>query len=163
MENKNLLNIMDRDTGNWNTGICNTGNWNTGNWNAGDCNAGDWNRSSFNTGCFMTEEQKIFMFNKPSDWCYRDWLFSTARGLLGQMPKKPVEWIYSHDMTDEEKAENPLHETMGGYLKVHDESESRQLWWENLSEHQKNIIKSLPNFDKKIFEECTGIKVDSVE
>jgi len=148
------------NTGNCNTGNWNTGNWNTGNWNTGNRNTGDWNKSSFNTGCFMTEEPKISMFNKPSDWSYRDWLNSDARYLLNQIPKNVVEWIYSEDMTDEEKAEHPTHETTGGYLKVLDESECGQLWWGSLTDQQKDIIKALPNFDPEIFEQCTGIRVD---
>ena len=150
-----FCNTGNRNTGNRNTGDCNTGNRNTGDWNTGD-----WNKSSFNTGCFMTEEQKISMFNKPSDWSYRDWLNSDARYLLNQIPKNVVEWVYSSDMTDEEKAEHPTHETTGGYLKVLDESECGQLWWGSLSDRQKDIIKDLPNFDPEIFERCTGIKVD---
>ncbi len=153
------------NTGDWNTGDCNTGDWNTGNWNTGDWNTGnwntgDWNKSSFNTGCFMTEEQKIMFFNKPSDWTYNDWLRSDARYLLNRIPKNVVEWIYSEDMTDEEKAEHPTHETTGGYLKVLDESDCGQLWWGSLSDRQKNIIKALPNFDPEIFEQCTGINVN---
>ena len=153
-------NTGDRNTGDRNTGNRNTGDWNTGNRNTGDWNTGDWNKSSFNTGCFMTEEQKISMFNKPSDWTYQDWLRSDARYLLNQIPKNVVEWIYSEDMTDEEKAEHPTHETTGGYLKVLDESDCGQLWWGSLSDRQKDIIRALPNFDPEIFEKCTGIKVD---
>ena len=132
------------------TGRCNTGDWNTG----------DWNKSSFNTGCFNTVEQKIMLFNKPSDMTYRDWYESDARWLLNQIPKDVVEWIYSEDMTDEEKAEHLTHETTGGYLKVLDESECGQLWWGSLSDRQKNIIKAIPNFDAEIFFQCTGIRVD---
>ena len=91
---------------------------------------------------------------------YREWMDSNARYLLEQMPKSAVRWIFSADMTDEEKAEHPTHETTGGYLKVLDEAESRQEWWNNLSDSDKDIIKSIPNFDSDIFEECTGIKVD---
>ena len=79
-----------------------TGNRNTGNRNTGDCNTGDWNKSSFNTGCFNTEEQKIMLFNKPSDMTYREWMDSYARYLLNQIPKDVVEWVYEEDMTDEE-------------------------------------------------------------
>ena len=153
-------NTGNRNTGNCNTGNRNTGNCNTGDWNTGDWNTGDWNKSSFNTGCFMTEEQPIMMFNKPSDWSYRDWLNSDARYLLNRIPKNVVEWVYSENMTEEEKAEHPTHETTGGYLKVLDESDCGQLWWGSLSDRQKNIIKALPNFDPEIFEKCTGIKVD---
>lgn len=108
----------------------------------------------------MTEEQKIMFFNKPSDWTYNDWLCSDARYLLNRIPKNVVEWIYSEDMTDEEKAEHPTHETTGGYLKVLDESDCGQLWWGSLSDRQKNIIKALPNFDPEIFYQCTGINVN---
>ena len=91
---------------------------------------------------------------------YRDWCESDARWLLNQIPKKVVEWVYSEDMTDEEKAAYPTHETTGGYLKVLDESECGQLWWGSLSDYHKGIIKAIPNFDADIFYQCTGIKVD---
>ena len=158
-------NTGDCNTGNRNTGDCNTGDWNTGNRNTGnrntgDRNTGDWNKSSFNTGCFNTEEPKIMLFNKPSDMTYREWIDSDARYLLNRIPKDVVEWVYEEDMTDEEKVANPTYETTGGYLKVLDESECGQLWWGSLSDLQKNHIKSIPNFDAEIFEQCTGIKVD---
>ena len=108
----------------------------------------------------MTEEQKIMFFNKPSDWTYLDWLNSDARYLLNQIPKNVVEWIYSKDMTDEEKAEHPTHETTDGYLKVLDESDCGQLWWNCLTKKNKDIIRALPNFDRKIFYQCTGIKIE---
>ena len=155
-----LCNTGDWNTGNRNTGNRNTGNRNTGDWNTGNWNTGDWNRSSFNTGCFMTEEPKISMFNKPSEWTYQDWMQSDARYLLNQISKDVVEWVYSEDMSDEEKAEHPTHETTGGYLKVLDESECGQLWWDGLTNHQKDIIMALPNFDADVFEQCTGIKVN---
>ena len=163
--NTGNCNTGNRNTGNWNTGNrntgnCNTGNCNTGNRNTGNRNTGDWNKSSYNTGCFMTEEPNIMMFNKPSNWTYRMWLNSEARYLLNQIPKNVVEWIYSLDMSDEEKAEHPEHKTTGGYLKVLDESECGQIWWGGLSDRQKEVIKSLPNFNAYIFYMCTGIRVD---
>ena len=155
-------NTGNRNTGDWNTGNRNTGDWNTGDWNTGNRNTGDWNKSSSNTGCFNTEEQKIMLFNKPSDMTYREWLRSDARYLLNRIPKNVVEWVYEKDMTDEEKAAHPTYETTGGYLRVLDESESAQIWWDGLSEIDKSIIKAIPNFDSKIFEECTGIKIREV-
>ena len=142
------------------TGVWNTGDWNTGNRNTGNRNTGDWNKSSFNTGCFMTEEPTIMMFNKPTDWTYRKWLDSDARYLLNRIDKNVVEWIYESDMSDEEKADNPTYKCTGGYLKVLDESECGQLWWNGLSERNRDIIKALPNFDVAIFEQVTGIKVE---
>ena len=162
-------NTGDRNTGDWNagdwntgdrnTGNRNTGNWNTGDWNTGDWNTGDWNTASYNTGCFNTEEQKIMLFNKPSNMTYREWIDSDARCLLNQIPKDVVEWVYEEYMTGEEKAANPTYETTGGYLKVLDESECGQIWWDSLTDDKKNIIKSIPNFDAEIFKQCTGIKV----
>ena len=153
-------NTGNRNTGDWNTGDWNTGNRNTGNRNTGNRNTGDWNKSSFNTGCFNTEEQKILLFNKPSDMTYRDWYESDARWLLNQIPKDVVEWIWSDNMTDEEKEQHPEYKTTDGYLKVLDESECGQIWWGSLSDRQKNIIKAIPNFDAEIFFQCTGIRVD---
>ena len=153
-------NTGNRNTGDWNTGDWNTGDWNTGDWNTGNRNTGDWNKSSFNTGCFNTEEQKIMLFNKPSNMTYSEWLDSDARYLLNQIPKDVVEWVYEEDMTDEEKAAHPTYETTGGYLKVLDESECGQLWWGSLSDRRKEIIKAIPNFDAEIFFQCTGVRVD---
>lgn len=43
------------------------------------------------------------------------------------------------------------------YKKI--EVKNRQEWWDNLSEEDKNEVLSIPNFDPRIFEEITGIKV----
>ena len=163
--NSGNRNSGDYNSGDWNSGNRNSGDWNSGNHNSGNCNSGnrnsgDYNKSSFNNGCFNTIEPTIMMFNKPSDITYRDWLNSDAKRLLNQIPKNVVEWICSDDMTDEEKAVHPEHKTTGGYLKVLDESERSQIWWDDLDNNQKEIIKSMPNFNESIFEEITGIKVD---
>ena len=100
------------------------------------------------------------MFNKPSDWTYRDWLNSDARYILNQIPKDVVEWIWSSDMTDEEKKAHPEHETTGGYLKILDEKDCGQIWWDGLCDRYRRIIKALPNFDAEIFETITGIKIN---
>ena len=162
--NSGDCNSGDWNSGNRNSGNRNSGNRNSGNRNSGDCNSGnrnsgDWNKTNFSNGCFNTEEPKIFLFNKPSDWTYRDWLNSDARYLLNQIPRNVVDWIWSDNMTDEEKEQHPEYEVVGGYLKILDESECGQLWWDSLSERYKNIIKAMPNFDKEIFEDVTGIKI----
>ena len=90
---------------------------------------------------------------------YNDWLRSDARYLLNQISKDVVEWVGEEDMTDEEKETYPTYKTTGGYLKVLDESECGQIWWDSLTDDKKNIIKSIPNFDAEIFKQCTGIKV----
>ncbi len=153
-------NTGDWNTGDWNTGSGNTGSGNTGNSNTGDWNTGDWNKSSFNTGCFNKEERNLFLFDKPSDWSYRNWWDSEARLLLNEIPKTVVEWISSDGMTDEEKAAYPTHKKTGGYLKVLDESECVQIWWDGLTDEEKQIIRDIPNYDKEIFEQITGIKTE---
>ena len=100
------------------------------------------------------------MFNKPSNWTLRDWYDSEARHLLNKIQHNVHEWIWSDNMTDKEKEQHPEYETTGGYLKELDESECGQIWWNSLSDHEKDIIKALPNFDAEIFRECTGIIVD---
>ena len=153
-----LLRIVNEGkdcTGLRNTGNCNTGDRNTGNWNTGD-----WNKSSFNNGCFMTEESTIMMFNKPTSWTYQTWYISDARYYLNQIPRNVVEWIFESDMTDEEKENHPEYKTTGGYLKVLDETECTQMWWDNANEEVKQCILDLPNFDADIFKDCTGIDVN---
>lgn len=63
-------------------------------------------------------------------------------------------------MTDEEKELHPTYEIAGGYLKRLKNSDLIQSWWDNLSLIEKDAIKAIPNFDPKIFYECTGIKAD---
>lgn len=94
------------------------------------------------------------------DWTYQDWLNSEAHWILLGMPKAVTTWVYACDMTDEEKAAHPEHVTTDGYLKKLDEKDVAQDYWNSLSENQKQIILSLPNFDKEKFYQCTGIRVD---
>ena len=164
-------NSGDCNSGNRNSGDCNSGNRNSGDWNSGDCNSGnrnsgnrnsgDWNKCSFSNGCFNTVSPKIYLFNKPSEWTYQDWLNSEARYLLNQIPGDVLEYIYLSDMTDEEKAAHPEAETTGGYLKILDNSECAVIWWRGLSDRQKAVITAIPNFDKEIFKQITGIDVDA--
>ena len=159
--NSGNRNSGNRNSGDWNSGDWNSGNRNSGDWNSGDWNSGDWNKCSFSNGCFNTVSPKIYLFNKPSEWTYQDWLNSEARYLLNQIPGDVLEYIYLSDMTDEEKAEHPEAETTGGYLKILDNSECAVIWWRGLSDRQKAVITAIPNFDKEIFKQITGIDVDA--
>lgn len=154
-----LLDLVN--TGKGCAGLRNSGNYNSGNCNSGDYNSGNWNKCSFSNGCFNTTSPKIYLFNKPSSWTYRDWLNSEACYLIEQISENLVQWVQYSDMTDEEKAEHPEAETTGGYLKKLDDSECAVLWWRELSDRQKAIITAIPNFDKAIFKEITGIDVDT--
>ena len=155
-----LVNTGDENTGNKNTGNKNTGNKNTGNSNTGNSNTGDWNINDFSTGCFNTKEEKIRLFNKRSKWTYRDWRCSLARDLMCDCPHTKTVWINEKYMTDSEKEENPTWECTGGYLKtINATKEDKQAWWDNLDDEEQEEIKRLPNFDKEIFKEITGIEV----
>lgn len=168
--NSGHWNSGTRNSGNYNSGNYNSGHWNSGNWNSGyyncgncntgDCNSGDFNKTNFSNGCFNTKESKILMFNKPSDWSIEDWRYSEVKRLLDNIMYNVLKWIYSYEMTDEEKEQHPEYEITGGYLKKCDKSECNQLWWDSLSDPEKNIIKSLPNFDAEIFKEITGIDIN---
>jgi hypothetical protein len=80
--------------------------------------------------------------------------------LLNGIRNDVLEWVYSDDMTDEEKVLHPEYETTGGYLKQLDNSDCCIAWWRDLSDNLRDVIKSIPNFDKAIFKEITGIDVD---
>ena len=154
----------DHNSGNCNSGNCNSGHRNSGNWNSGNCNSGDynsgdWNSGNYNSGCFNTKEQKIYLFNKPSNWTLRDWWSSEARMILNSMPMKNLRYILFSEMTDGEKSEHHEAEVTGGYLKEEDNTNNRQSWWDELSADEKDAVKAIPNFDRAIFKEITGIDV----
>lgn len=122
------------NTGNENSGSRNTGNFNRGYRNTGDFNNGDYNSGDFNkadrcSGVFCTKTDKIRMFNKPTDWTYRDWCSTRASNIL----------CYTMPLVN------------------------RQPWWNNLKYKDKKAILELPNFDKDIFKEITGIDVGDCE
>ena len=158
--NSGDCNSGNRNSGNRNSGDCNSGDCNSGNRNSGDWNSGDWNKTCFSNGCFNTESPKIFLFNKPSDWTYQDWLNSDARYILMNCPSNVIAWVWDDDMTDEEKEQHPEYSVTGGFLKHIEKETGRQMWWDGLSDRKKDIVMQLPNFDKDIFKEITGITVE---
>ena len=157
-----LVNAGEGNTGLGNSGDCNSGNYNSGDCNSGDYNSGDFNKTDHSNGCFNMEEPKIYLFDKPSEWTYDDWLRSDARNILYFIPGS-ANWILPYDMTDAEKKQHPEYETTKGYLKELSEadlSEKRQRWWDELNDEDKECIKSIPNFDAEIFKEITRIDVE---
>jgi len=159
-------NTGDRNTGDSNTGDSNTGDSNTGYSNTGDSNTGDRNTGMFNScnygnGLFNSQSPKIYMFNKPTKLTYEEFeqKFPEAYSLLRYSSFYLTEWVCPSDMTDEEKQQHPEYETTYGYLKVNDYKETCQKMWDKFSDKQKKSIKKLPNFDKDIFKEITGIEV----
>ncbi len=149
-------NTGDRNTGRRNTGRRNTGHSNTGDWNTGHSNTGDWNTGDRNTGSFNTETPKdILVFNKKCSkekWDNANrpsWLYFNL-----------TEWIDFSDMTDDEKAQYPLCKNTGGYLKKYDYKEAFKKSFDNASKEEQQAIKKLPNWNKKVFFEISGIMLD---
>lgn len=112
-------------------------------------------RLAFQMVVSIQNHQKIFLFNKPSDWTYQDWLNSDARYILMNCPSNVLSWIWEDDMTDEEKEQHPEYLVTGGFLKHIEKETGRQMWWDGLSDRKKDIVMQLPNFDKDIFKEIS--------
>lgn len=126
------------------TGLCNTGDRNTGDWN---------------TGFFNTHSQPLYMFNKPTDLTRDEILNFRGIKALGWNYENSW-WIYSSNMTDEEKKAHPEYETTGGYLKTVDFKTACKIMWDNLYNEDKEAVRNLPNFDKDVFKGITGICVE---
>ena len=161
--NSGNRNSGDDNIGNYNSGNGNRGDDNSGDYNSGNLNSGDWNKTHFSNGCFNTELPKIFLFNKPSNWTYQDWLDSDARYILMNCPTNTLTWVWDYDMTDEEKEQYPEYSVTCGFLKNVEGEGERQEWWDGLTKGKKDSVMSLPNFDKNIFKEITGIDVEADE
>ena len=144
-----------RNSGSWNIGYRNSGNYNVGNWNCGD-----FNKTSNAVGCFNTQDRQLFFFDKPTDMTFDQWRLSKAYSLLSQIDLDPVVWIPLKHMTELEKKQHPESYTTGGYLKVRDTNDRFIEWWNNLTDEEKDIIKSIPNFDPDKFYKITGIRVE---
>ena len=156
-------NSGDCNSGNWNSGDCNSGDWNSGNCNSGNRNSGNrnsgnWNSGNWNSGLFNSEENpKLKMFNNMSDWTINDWNDSDARHIMNTCPYTHSDFIDKSDMTDKEKENHPEYKTIGGFVKVFIVTKKeKEDWWNKLSDEDKDIIKSLPNFDFDIFRKCVG-------
>ena len=159
-----LCNTGDWNTGHHNTGNHNTGNYNTGNWNTGYCNTGDrntgnWNSANFSTGFFNSVEQPFYIFNKPTKMS-RDEIYKGCEGIkILNWNFKNSLWIYSENMSKEEKTLHPEHKTTGGYLKTVDFKTACKMMWDKLSDDEKQSVKEIPNFNAEVFKEITGIEI----
>lgn len=142
-----------------NTGWGNSGNLNSGNLNNGNHNSGDWNATDYATGFFNNVEQPLYIFNKTANISRDD--FYKLPAIMSMRTKYTNNWwVFSADMTDEEKASHPEHEITGGYLKTVDFKTACGLMWENMTDDEKESVKDIPNFDAEVFKEITGIVVE---
>lgn len=169
-----VLNLVN--TGKGNTGCGNSGDWNSGNWNSGNSNSGDWNSGNSNSGnwnsglfnacnhangLFNSKAPKIYMFNKPTKLTFEEFQEKhyEAYELLYCSSFRLTEWIPDYNMPEEEKDAHPEYKVQEGYLRTYTYKEACQKMWEDFTEADKDKIKKLPNFDKDIFKEITGIEV----
>jgi hypothetical protein len=98
------------------------------------------------------------MFNKKSNWTEQDFLNSEAYNLLSRNVDTKI-WVQISQMTEEEKIKHPSYKTAEGYLKDIPFKEAFQNAWHNWSAENRKAFTSLPNFNAKIFEEITGVKI----
>ena len=153
--NTGNYNAGDFNTGSYNTGGYNIGGYNTGYYNTGNHNTGNYNSCDYSTGFFNSAEQPIYFFNKETTLTRSD-LFN-LKGLEVASLLELSEWVYASDMTEEEKQQHPEYKTTNGYLKTYTYKQAWSNLWKRLNKKEKQAIKDLPNFDKEVFKEITGI------
>ena len=151
-------NTGNYNTGNFNTGHYNTGHYNTGYRNTGNYNTGNYNTGNYNTGYFNTDSPTVRLFGKDSKLTFDDEKIKNLKSVMSHLTSKPIlTWVYESSMTEQEKADNPTYKTTGGYLKkVKDHKMFDQ---SKLTKEHITFLKTLPNFDAKIFEECTSLVI----
>ena len=172
--NSGYYNSGNRNSGNWNSGSRNSGNWNSGRGNSGDWNSGrgnsgsrnsgnwnsgDWNSGNFNSGFFCTNSPKLRLFNKETDFTMEEFIKTEWYAVLTSGEFNLTKW---RAYTDEEKAQDERKRFIGGELITIPYKEACANWWASLSEKDKAIIKTIPNFDANIFAEITGIDVTNI-
>ena len=159
--NSGSCNNGNRNSGDWNSGNRNSGDRNSGSYNSGDRNSGDWNSGDWNSGdgvagYFCTKPQKVYLFNKLSNFTQDEFRKSVYYRALISVPFELTEWVrYSK----EEMLKDKQKELTGGYLKTISYKDACKAWWDKMSLENKEIVKSIPGFDAKVFEEITGISV----
>ncbi len=140
-ENSGHGNSGDGNSGHWNSGYRNKGNGNSGSYNSGYGNSGDFNSCCGSNGVFCNQEDmNIRIFNKPSGMSLGDFRNSRYYGALVSKRFELTWW-------DKES------ET----LKTRSYKEACKIWWNALTEENKEIIQQIPNFDPEIFFDITGI------
>ena len=153
----NLKGNRNGNTGLFNSGGMNSGDWNSGNWNTGNRNSGDCNKCNESNGVFCTEEPTIRIFDKDTNMTLREFRKSKYNRALRSVKLELTKWI---KYTEEEMEEDKNKRLIGGYLKEYSYKEACANWWNELTEENKEIIKSIPNFDADKFYEITGINID---
>lgn len=165
--NSGYHNSGNYNTGDYNTGNCNNGDYNSGchnsgDYNSGNYNSGDYNSGNYNSGICNTNSPKVRMFNHETEFDFNDKSIVRFNEILLDCPQsyEYSDFISKNKMSEEEIMEHPECETIGGYIKTIIVEADKQKWWdEDVSDDDKEFIKSLPYFDAEIFYECVGIRI----
>ena len=160
--NSGNCNSGNYNSGYWNSGKCNSGNCNSGDYNSGNCNSGNCNSGNYNSGYCNTNSPKVRMFNHETEFDFNDESIVRFNEILFDCPQsyKYSDFIDKSEMSEEEIIKHPECETIGGYVKTIIVEADKQKWWdENVSDDDKEFVKSLPYFDADIFYECVGVRV----
>ena len=147
-----VVNTGENCTGKGNSGNWNTGNYNDGHRNSGDDNSGNWNSGNYNSGSYNSGDCNIGNWNS-GDWNkinYSNGCFNTIEPKIKFFNKESnltyEDWLLSD-------AKKILKEIPTEDYKY------AQDWWNRLEDTYKQIILDIPNFDREIFKEITGIDV----
>ena len=157
--NSGNWNSGSRNSGDCNSGRGNSGDWNSGRGNSGSRNSGNWNSGNCNSGFFCTNSPKLRLFNKETDFTMEEFMKTEWYAVLTSGGFNLTKW---RAYTDEEKAQDERKRFIGGELITIPYKEACANWWASLSEKDKAIIKTIPNFDANIFAEITGIDVTNI-
>ena len=160
--NSGSWNSGDRNSGYYNSGSWNSGNYNSGHHNSGHHNSGHYNSGDYNSGYCNTNSPKVRMFNHETEFDFNDESIDRFNEILLDCPQsyEYSDFISKNKMSEEEIMEHPECETIGGYIKTIIVEADKQKWWdEDVSDDDKEFIKSLPYFDADIFYECVGVRV----
>ena len=156
----------DCSTGDWSTGYrstgdCSTGNRSTGNRSTGNCSTGDWSISNRSTGHFSTIDGHPSFFDKPFKGTWDE----AAELIPYVVLKIGAYWVDSSEMTEQQKADHPMHEKTGGVLLKHNHTyhEAWAIAWSEMDQATRDRFLNLPNFDAEKFKQITGIDTTSVQ
>ncbi len=154
--NSGNRNSGDYNSGDYNSGYYNSGNRNSGDYNSGDYNSGDYNSGNRNSGYFNSDTPSVRLFNKDSKLKFDSPEIQRLNLIISKV--KPIlTWVFTDNMTDEEKQNHTSHVTTGGFLR-----NSGRMSWINVTTDDFRFIKTLPNFNAKIFEELTGVDIKAI-
>ena len=102
------------------------------------------------------------MFNHETEFNFNDESIVRFKEILFDCPQsyEYSDFIDKSEMSEEEIIKHPECEIIGGYIKTIIVEADKQKWWdEDVSDDDKEFIKSLPYFDAEIFYECVGIRI----